>query len=175
MKRIRKSQSTLYIINCRNLLKTFGDSFHIKEFIYQTFSSLEFFFIHWVTQKLPKIYTETQWHLFRHTDLQTRRNTDKHTNRYTNTKTQNHNETQTNRHKHIKTHRGTQSGIWHTYSDTHTGWPRSYRKYILQIMQPSQYENAKLQYRFAVTSGSPSRYTTTIRNKKTQSHKDTQT
>ena len=37
-----------------------------------------------------------------------------------------------------------------------TGWPRSYRKYILQIRQPSQYGYAKLQYRFAVTSGSPS-------------------
>ena len=38
----------------------------------------------------------------------------------------------------------------------HTGWPRSYRKYILQITQPSQYRYTKLQYRFAVTSGSPS-------------------
>ena len=37
-----------------------------------------------------------------------------------------------------------------------TGWPRSYRKYILQITQPSQYGYAKLQYRFAVTSLSPS-------------------
>ena len=34
---------------------------------------------------------------------------------------------------------------------------RSYRKYILQITQPSLYGYAKLQYRFAVTSGSPSR------------------
>ena len=39
-----------------------------------------------------------------------------------------------------------------------TGWPRSYRKYILQITQPSEYGYGKLQYRFAVTSGSPSRY-----------------
>ena len=39
-----------------------------------------------------------------------------------------------------------------------TGWPRSYRKYILQITQHSQYGYAKLQYRFAVTSGSPSTY-----------------
>ena len=31
-----------------------------------------------------------------------------------------------------------------------------YRKYIQQITQPSQYRYAKLQYRFAVTSGSPS-------------------
>ena len=37
-----------------------------------------------------------------------------------------------------------------------TWWPRSYRKYILQITQPSQYRYAKLQYRFAITSGSPS-------------------
>ena len=37
-----------------------------------------------------------------------------------------------------------------------TGWPRSYRKYILQITQTSQYRYAKLQYRFSVTSGSPS-------------------
>ena len=37
-----------------------------------------------------------------------------------------------------------------------TGWPRSYHKYILQIMQPAQYRCAKLQYRFAVTAGSPS-------------------
>ena len=36
-----------------------------------------------------------------------------------------------------------------------TGWPRSYRKYILQITQPSKYIYAKLQYRSAVTSGSP--------------------
>ena len=39
---------------------------------------------------------------------------------------------------------------------TCTGWPRSYRKYKMQITQPSQYRYAKLQYRFAVTSGSPS-------------------
>ena len=38
----------------------------------------------------------------------------------------------------------------------YTGRPRSYRKYIQQITQPSQYGYAKLQYRFAVTSGSPS-------------------
>ena len=37
-----------------------------------------------------------------------------------------------------------------------TGWARSYRKYLLQITQPSQYWYAKIQYRFAVTSGSPS-------------------
>ena len=43
----------------------------------------------------------------------------------------------------------------HRYIYT-TGWPRSYRKYILQITQPSQYGYAKLQYRFAVTSGSSS-------------------
>ena len=34
----------------------------------------------------------------------------------------------------------------------------SYRKYILQITQPSEYRYAKLQYRFAVISGSPSTY-----------------
>ena len=34
--------------------------------------------------------------------------------------------------------------------NAHTGWPRSYRKYILQITHPSQ-------YRYAVTSGSPSK------------------
>ena len=38
----------------------------------------------------------------------------------------------------------------------HTGWPRNHHKYILQITQPSQYRYAKLQYRFAVISGSPS-------------------
>ena len=38
----------------------------------------------------------------------------------------------------------------------YTGWPRRYRKYILQITQPSQYGYAKLKYRFAVISGSPS-------------------
>ena len=38
----------------------------------------------------------------------------------------------------------------------YTGWPSSYRKYILKITQPSQYRYAKLQYRFVVTSGSPS-------------------
>ena len=37
-----------------------------------------------------------------------------------------------------------------------TGWSISYRKYILQITQPSQYRYSKLQYRFAVTSWSPS-------------------
>ena len=31
-----------------------------------------------------------------------------------------------------------------------TGLPRSYRKYKLKITQPSQYDYAKLQYRFAV-------------------------
>ena len=36
------------------------------------------------------------------------------------------------------------------------GDPRSYRKYILQITQPSQNGCAKLQYIFAVNSGSPS-------------------
>ena len=39
---------------------------------------------------------------------------------------------------------------------SNTRWPRSYRKYILQITQPSQYRYGNLQYRFAVTSGSPS-------------------
>ena len=42
------------------------------------------------------------------------------------------------------------------HTDKHTGWARNYRKYILQITQPSQYRFAKLKYRFAVTSGSPS-------------------
>ena len=32
----------------------------------------------------------------------------------------------------------------------------SYRKYILQITQTSQYKYTKLQYRFAVISGAPS-------------------
>ena len=32
----------------------------------------------------------------------------------------------------------------------------SYRKYILQIKQPSQYKYTKLQYSFAVISGAPS-------------------
>ena len=43
--------------------------------------------------------------------------------------------------------------------DPTTGSPRSYRngKYMLQITQPFQYKYAKLQYRFAVTSGAPSR------------------
>ena len=36
------------------------------------------------------------------------------------------------------------------------GWPGSYRKYMLQITRPSSYGYAKLQYRFAVTTGSPS-------------------
>ena len=48
---------------------------------------------------------------------------------------------------------------------TTTGWPRSYRKYILQITQPSQYRCAKLQYMFAVNSGSPSRSPTGHRKK----------
>ena len=43
-----------------------------------------------------------------------------------------------------------------------TWWHRSYRKYILQTTQPSQYRNAKLQYRFVVTSGSPSIYWATL-------------
>ena len=47
--------------------------------------------------------------------------------------------------------------------DTYTGWPRSYRKYLLQITQPSQYGYAKLQYRFAVTSGSPRKYVSLVR------------
>ena len=38
-----------------------------------------------------------------------------------------------------------------------TDWPRSYRKLKLQITQPSQYRNAKLQYRCAVISGSTSK------------------
>ena len=37
-----------------------------------------------------------------------------------------------------------------------TGWPRSYRKYILQITKTSLNRYEKLQYRFAVNSGSPS-------------------
>ena len=37
-----------------------------------------------------------------------------------------------------------------------TGWPISYRKYILQITQPSQCKVTKLQYRFVVISGAPS-------------------
>ena len=41
--------------------------------------------------------------------------------------------------------------IFYGYHGT-TGWSISYRKYILQIMQPSQYRYAKLQFRFAVTS-----------------------
>ena len=36
-----------------------------------------------------------------------------------------------------------------------TGWPRRYRKYILQITQPSQYRYTKSPYRFAVTAGWP--------------------
>ena len=36
------------------------------------------------------------------------------------------------------------------------GRPRSYRKYILQITQTSQYRYAKLQHRFVVTFGAPS-------------------
>ena len=40
--------------------------------------------------------------------------------------------------------------------DANTGWSISYRKYILKITQPSQYRYAKLQFRFAVISGSPS-------------------
>ena len=44
-----------------------------------------------------------------------------------------------------------------------TGWSISYRKYILQITKPSRYRYAKLQYRFAVISGSPSRWRLDIR------------
>ena len=33
--------------------------------------------------------------------------------------------------------------------DQYTGWPRSYRKYILQITQPSQYRTLTIQYKFA--------------------------
>ena len=40
----------------------------------------------------------------------------------------------------------------------YTGWPRSYRKYMLQITQSSQYKYAKLQYRFAVTQYLRMRY-----------------
>ena len=36
------------------------------------------------------------------------------------------------------------------------GDPEVNNKYILQIAQPSKYGYTKLQYRFAVTSGSPS-------------------
>ena len=43
-----------------------------------------------------------------------------------------------------------------TSNSCYTWWPRSYRKYILQITQHSQYRYAKLQYRFAVIYGSPS-------------------
>ena len=50
--------------------------------------------------------------------------------------------------------------------DRATGRPRSYRKYILQISQPSQYRYAKLQYRFAVISGSPSMPVTTYAHSK---------
>ena len=46
----------------------------------------------------------------------------------------------------------------------YTGWPRSYRKYIEQITQPSQYGYAKLQHIFAVTSGSPSIYVFSFSN-----------
>ena len=35
----------------------------------------------------------------------------------------------------------------------YAGWSISYRKYILQITQPSQYRYSKLQYRFAVFLG----------------------
>ena len=52
---------------------------------------------------------------------------------------------------------------WQTENQKATGWPRSYRKYILQIPQPSQYGYAKSQYRFAVTSGSPSKWLHTDR------------
>ena len=46
--------------------------------------------------------------------------------------------------------------LCHFFSGTYTGWPRSYRKYILQITQPSQSGYAKSQYRYAVVSWSPS-------------------
>ena len=46
--------------------------------------------------------------------------------------------------------------FWYILARVYSGWPRSYCKYILRITQPSQYGYAKLQYRFAVTSGSPS-------------------
>ena len=46
---------------------------------------------------------------------------------------------------------------WRRWILTATGWPRSSRKYILKITQPSQYGYAKLQYRFAVTAGSSSK------------------
>ena len=39
---------------------------------------------------------------------------------------------------------------------TDTGCPISYRKYILQITQPTKYKYTKLQNRFAVISGAPS-------------------
>ena len=44
----------------------------------------------------------------------------------------------------------------------YTGYPISYRKYILKITQPSQYEYTKLQYRFAVISGAPSTMVTLL-------------
>ena len=50
----------------------------------------------------------------------------------------------------------TSSPLLYNIPCPYTGWPRSYRKYILQITPPSQYGYATLQYRFAVTSGSPS-------------------
>ena len=43
-------------------------------------------------------------------------------------------------------------------------WPRSYRIYILQIMQLSQYRDANLQYTFVVTYGSPSIIVRSLRN-----------
>ena len=52
----------------------------------------------------------------------------------------------------------------------HTGWARRYRKYILQTTQPSQYGYVKLQYRFAVTSGTPSRVDLTDVEVRTQLH-----
>ena len=46
--------------------------------------------------------------------------------------------------------------LLYCFTFLYTGWPRSYRKYILQITQPTRYGYAKLQYSFAVTSWSPS-------------------
>ena len=48
-----------------------------------------------------------------------------------------------------------------------TGWDISYRKYILRITQPCQYRYTKLQYRFAVTSWSPSMYLNILNSRAT--------
>ena len=45
------------------------------------------------------------------------------------------------------------SGALAMLTEVGTGWSISYRKYILQSTKPAQYRYAKLQYRFAVTSG----------------------